>query len=437
MPHLHRTKPPYHHHCRHLRTFIAARVKWVPDPYLDNAVSKEKNLKQVISLKNQIISSPSKSLPLSSLSLLKSNLNLPNTAQKFLQKYPSFFTQFQPYPSLPFHVKLSHHALSVNKEEQTVYSSVSYKADVAQRLAKLLMLTKVNRLPLHVIDRFGFDLGLPVNYITQLLSDYPDYFHVSLGKDCVFNGKETFFLELVCWRDELGVSEMEKRVAFGDLRNVKKGEVIGFSLSYPNGFDLDKKVKDWLFEWQGLPYISPYENAFHLNPNGDHAEKWGVAVLHEVLWLLVSKKIEKENLLILGKYLGFGDRFKKILVHHPGIFYVSNKIRTQTVVLREAYRKDFLVVKQPLMGMRFRYIHLMNKVVDKHRKSACETLGYWSKRQVASSVSKRKERKVMDKSLGGEEKKLNESSESEFEDLNISESEFEEMHSDVAVKYES
>ncbi len=30
-------------------------------------------------------------------------------------------------------------------------------------------------------------------------------------------------------------------------------------------------------------------------------------------------------------------------------------------MLREAYRKDFLVEKQPLMGMRHRYIHLMHK----------------------------------------------------------------------------
>ncbi|XP_002533882.2 protein WHAT'S THIS FACTOR 9, mitochondrial [Ricinus communis] len=367
----HGRKLPHHRNqLNHLRTFIAARVKWVRDPCLDKAVSKEKDLRQVISFKNQIISSPSKTVSLSSLSLLKTHFNLSNTAHKFLENYPSLFTHFQPSPSLPLHVKLTHQALSIHKEEQLVYSSFSYRDDAVKKLAKLLMLTKVSRLPLHVIDRLKFDLGLPYNYITELLSDYPEYFNVCEGKDPFSNNKETFFLELVSWRDELAVSEMEKRVAFGDLRNVKKGERIGFSLSYPNGFDLKKKVKDWVFEWQGLPYISPYENAFHLNPNGGHAEKWVVSVLHELLWLLVSKKTQKENMLILGEYMGLGDRFRKALVHHPGIFYVSNKIRTQTVVLREAYRKDFMVVKHPLMGIRFRYIHLMNKSIEKERKSA-------------------------------------------------------------------
>ena len=54
-----------------------------------------------------------------------------------------------------------------------------------------------------------------------------------------------------------------------------------------------------------------------------------MAVLHELLWLTVSKKTEKQNLLSFGEWLGFGAEWlKKALVHHPGIFYVSKKLRT-------------------------------------------------------------------------------------------------------------
>lgn len=158
------------------------------------------------------------------------------------------------------------------------------------------------------------------------------------------------------------MSEMEMRACNGNILNLKRGKCLRFLMNFPRGFDLEKRVMDWVEKWQDLPYISPYEDAFHLAPTSDIAEKWSVAVLHELLWLLVSKKTERDNLFSLGDYLGFGDRFKKALRHHPGIFYVSNKIRTQTVVLREAYRKDFLVEKHPLMGMRHRYIHLMNKL---------------------------------------------------------------------------
>ena len=76
-------------------------------------------------------------------------------------------------------------------------------------------------------------------------------------------------------------------------------------MSFPRGFDLQKKVMNWVEEWQDLPYISPYENAFHLAPNTDQVEKWVVAVLHELLYLTISKKTEKENIfcLVFGVWL--------------------------------------------------------------------------------------------------------------------------------------
>lgn len=133
-------------------------------------------------------------------------------------------------------------------------------------------------------------------------------------------------------------------------------------------------MRKWLDEWQKLPYISPYEDASHLVPKSDLAEKWMVAKLHEVLHLFVPKKTEKENLVLLGEHLGLSPGFRKVITHHPGIFYVSNKLKTQTVVLREAYRRDLLVGKHPLMGLRYQYIHLMHKGKEtdakkKHSKS--------------------------------------------------------------------
>jgi len=192
------------------------------------------------------------------------------------------------------------------------------------------------------------------------LADYPDYFDVCVVED-PSSGKELLALELVSWRKELSVSELEKWTMGLGISGDKRKHDIAFPLIFPKGFDLVKRVKTWVDNWQKLPYVSPYENAFHLDSNSDQAEKWTVAILHELLSLLVSKKTERENLLCFGECLGLAMRFKKALVHHPGIFYISNKIRTQTVVLREAYSKDFLVKKHPLVGMRYWYINLMHK----------------------------------------------------------------------------
>lgn len=155
------------------------------------------------------------------------------------------------------------------------------------------------------------------------------------------------------------MSVMEKRAE--SQGEYKKGMPLAFPLQFSKGFDMEKKVKKWMEEWQKLPYISPYEDGWNLAPKSDLGEKWAVGVLHEILHLLVPKKTEKENLLVLGECMGLRSRFKRALADYPGIFYVSNKIRTNTVVLREAYKRDLLVEKHPLMGMRYHYIHLMNK----------------------------------------------------------------------------
>ncbi|KAM7279242.1 hypothetical protein ACFE04_006376 [Oxalis oulophora] len=355
------------HQLRQTRTFIDARIKLIPDRLLDDAVSREKNLKQVLTLKNQIISSKTKALLLSSLSPLKPYLNLPITISKFFQNYPLLFTIHQPNPHLPLHVKLTPLLISLHKEERQIHHSLRYRSDSVIRLAKLLMLTGSMKLPMYVIDKLKFDLGLPYDYVSCVLSDYPDWFSVCSVIDCVTN-KEMLVLELVRWREDLAVSSMERRVWEEDEEvRFKRGLRIRFSMSFSRGFDLRKKVANWVDVFQDLPYVSPYENAFHLRENSDQAEKWAVAVLHELLWLLVSKKTEKGNVQCFGEYLGFGNRFDKILRHHPGIFYVSNKIRTQTIVLREAFRKGSLVEKHPLMEMRYKYARLMNRVLrSKH-----------------------------------------------------------------------
>ncbi|GAB4848106.1 hypothetical protein Ancab_002770 [Ancistrocladus abbreviatus] len=355
------------------RTFVDAKVKWVRDRYLDVVVQREKNLKPSLSVKHFILSSSPPPLSLLSLSLHKHQLNLPSSTLKFIQSHPSLFTIFRPPSNCSSpHVKLTPQFLSLHNEEQEIHESDRESAAI--RLAKLLMLARACQIPLSIIDDLKFDLGLPNNYILDLVSCFPDYFRIceliyDTNDDGVHDGNGSgnsdrgkLGLELVSWRKEFAISAIERKV-MGDNCDYecRRGVNVRFPLSFTPGFDLQKKVKNWTEEWQCLPYISPYEDAFHLAPSSDQAEKWTVAVLHELLSLLVSKKTELRNIFRLGDYLGFGMRFKKAVVHHPGIFYVSNKIRTQTVVLREAYRKDFLQEKHPLMGMRHRYIYLMSK----------------------------------------------------------------------------
>ncbi|KAL6962064.1 hypothetical protein U1Q18_037018 [Sarracenia purpurea var. burkii] len=155
----------------------------------------------------------------------------------------------------------------------------------------------------------------------------------------------------------------------------KMGLPIAFPLQYSRGFEADKKFKKWVDLWQKLPYLSPYENALHLPPTSDEADKWAVSVLHELLHLLVSKKMEREIVLCLGECLGLRPRFKRALLHHPGIFYLSSKIGMHTVVLREGYKRNLLVENHPLMDIRYKYIHLMHTVKEDKIARSCDSNG--------------------------------------------------------------
>ncbi|KAK7300791.1 hypothetical protein RJT34_11642 [Clitoria ternatea] len=172
-----------------------------------------------------------------------------------------------------------------------VHNSPTNRVDTVQRLARLLMLAGMAKLPLYVIEKLKWDMGLPHDYVTTLLADYPDYFDVCVVEDPSF-GKDLLALELVSWRKELSVSELEKRVLSLGFNGHKRRLDIAFPIFFPRGFDLERRVKTWVEDWQKLPYVSPYEDAFHLDSSSDQAEKWTVAILHELLSLLVSKKTE-------------------------------------------------------------------------------------------------------------------------------------------------
>ncbi|KAI6674873.1 hypothetical protein NL676_002779 [Syzygium grande] len=131
--------------------------------------------------------------------------------------------------------------------------------------------------------------------------------------------------------------------------------VVGLFINQKTG-----EFDDFEYVRLGFGFDWIIEDSFHLATSGDQAEKWTVAVLRELLWLLPSNKSERNNFLCLGEYLGFGTWFKKVLAHHPGIFYFSNELKTQLAVPREGYRMDFSVERHPLMGMRHCYIYLVS-----------------------------------------------------------------------------
>ncbi|KAM1121014.1 hypothetical protein ACFX19_002788 [Malus domestica] len=369
----------HHRHTLHRTFFVdATTTKWVRDRGLDHAVEREKNLRPLINIKNFIKSEPSKSLPISIIAQNRESLMIPTRSIEFIRKYPSIFEEFLPGGvAVHPHVRLTAQVLDLDTEEELMYQSESYKQDVADRLLKLLMLVRTNKLPLNVIDRLKWDLGLPHDFERTLVPEYPDYFNVVARKSSPSGSESLRDLELVYWKNEFASSVIQKKALAmekkasarkkkamsGDSASREENQIV-FPMEFSRGFEVDKKFKKWIDEWQQLPYVSPYENAAHLSSKSDESDKWAVAVLHELLHILVPKKTDRENILCLGEHLGLRSRFKQALHNHPGIFYLSNKIGTYTVVLREGYKRGVIVEDHPLANMRSQYIHLMNTVKE-------------------------------------------------------------------------
>ncbi|KAL2469200.1 Ubiquitin carboxyl-terminal hydrolase family protein [Forsythia ovata] len=339
----------------HKRTLVNVKLKWVKDPVLDSVVSRTIQLKATSTLVSVIGSHPDCSLPIYSLSKHRGHLGLPQDLKisAFIRRYPNIFQEFYLPDSkgspVPWY-KLTSEALKIYDDEKHCVLEECYM-DILNRLQKLLMLTKERLLPLQTIDQLRWDLGLPYDYENKMVAKHPELFSFVKLSD------ERVALKLLVWDDRLSVSHLELNNSDDENSN----QALAFPIGFTRGFGLKKKCIEWLNEWQKLPYTSPYIDASHLDPRTDVSEKRIVGVFHELLHLTILKKAERKNVSNMRSPLALPQKFTKVFERHPGIFYISKKGDTQTVVLREAYDRDQLIEKHPLAHIREKYGSIMKK----------------------------------------------------------------------------
>ncbi|KAK9715305.1 hypothetical protein RND81_06G156100 [Saponaria officinalis] len=330
---------------------VNIKLKWAKDMVLDEAVAGKRDLKVASILVSVISSSSETSVPIYRLRRHRGQLGLPDELKlsTFLRRYPTIFHESSfldsagtPVPAF----SLTPEASNLRNEELNIFKQ--NETDLVNRVRKLLMLVKHTTLPSQTIDQLRWDLGLPYDYHQTLIPHFPEHFSsVKLEDDRVG-------LKLLSWDDQLAVSHFQKNAALSENREA-------FRIGFTRGFGLRRKCTEWLEEWQKLPYTSPYSDASHLDPRTDVSEKRIVGVFHELLHLTIYKQTERKNVSNLRKPLGLPQKFTKVFERHPGIFYLSMKSDTQTVVLREAFQRSELIEKHPLVEIRRKYAELMEK----------------------------------------------------------------------------
>ncbi|KAL6983271.1 hypothetical protein U1Q18_016661 [Sarracenia purpurea var. burkii] len=336
---------------------VNVKLKWVKDGVLDAVIAGERDLRAVCTIVSIISSDPRCCVPVYHLSCCRGQLGLSQDVRisAFVRRYPTIFDEFHVPDSggtlVPW-FSLTSEAQNIHQEELNILQQ--HRKDLVDRLCKLLMLTKERTLPLQTIDQLKWDMGLPYGYEHSMIPQLPELFSFCRLPD------NRVGLRLVLWDDRLAVSDLQKNAAFQQKEDFKNG-CLAFPVRFTRGFGLKRKCMEWLEEWQRLPYTSPYLDASHLDPRTDISEKRIVGVFHEFLHLTIGKKTERKNVSNLRKPLALPQKFTKVFERHPGIFYISKKCDTQTVVLREAYDRHILTRKHPLVDIRKSYLKMMQK----------------------------------------------------------------------------
>lgn len=340
------------------RYLVNIKLKWVKDKDLDTVVSEEKDLKAVCFLVSIISLSPEHCLPIYHLRRHRRQLGLPNDVKMstFIRRYPSIFHESHILDSGGTRVPsfgLTPAAKELHGEEIDVLRQCW--ADLRSRVCRLLMLTEGLTLPLQTIDQLRWDMGLPYDYQNSFIPYHHDLFSFVQLRD------DRIGLKLLSWDNDLAVSELQKNAAFQQREEDTRNGCLAFPIGFTRGFGLRRKSMNWLKEWQKLPYTSPYCDASHLDLCTDVSEKRIVGVFHELLHLTLQKKTERKNVSNLRKPFSMPQKFTKVFERHPGIFYISKKDNTQTVILREAYDGDKLLQKHPLVSIRERFASILRK----------------------------------------------------------------------------
>ncbi|KAM1207482.1 hypothetical protein ACFX13_008161 [Malus domestica] len=359
---LHTRKPtltPSTHPATHLQSqsISSLKVVWRKDQKLDQAIENDKPYKLCARVVKEVHNEPGRVIPLRYLENRRERLRLNIKVKTFLRRNPGLFDVYydriKPKSEPVQFLRFSDRLRMFLEEEERIFKE--NEPLIVSKLCKLLMMCRdrvvsVDKL-VHVKREFGF----PNDFLVSLVPKYPQYFRI-LG--CP--GEENCYLELVSWNPEFAKSVIERRAEEeSNLTGIRVRP--NFNYRLPSGFFLKKEMREWVWDWVEMDYISPYEDVLKLDQASQEMEKRTVGVFHELLSLSLFKRIPVP---ILGKFSDeyrFSNAFSNAFTRHAGIFYLSLKGGIKTAVLREAYKDDQLIDRDPLLEIKDKFAELLEE----------------------------------------------------------------------------
>ncbi|WJX20608.1 hypothetical protein P8452_10145 [Trifolium repens] len=317
------------------------------DPELESALSRNRRWIINNQIKNIILRYPNNEIPIETLQKKFKTLDLQGKALNWISKYPSCFDFHQR------RVRLTKRMIELVHEEQSIKDSL--EPVFVKRLAKILMLSFNNTLNVLKINEIKNSLGFPDDYLIRIVPKYPDLFRIvnESGR------RSSMAIELIHWNPNFAVSEVEALA----LKN--GGKEPNFSCCLPSSW---VKSLEKFRDFESVPYVSPYTDPRVLVEGSKEMEKRNVGLVHELLSLTLWKKVSIMKLGHFKREFFLPDKLNVLLLKHPGIFYVSNKYRIYTVLLREGYVGSQLVDKDPLVVVKEKFGEIMQEGLHEYNQ---------------------------------------------------------------------
>ncbi|XP_057532088.1 protein WHAT'S THIS FACTOR 1 homolog, chloroplastic [Amaranthus tricolor] len=331
-----------------IRGFSLWSMKKIPE--LESALSHNRRWIVNNQIKNIILRYPNQVVPVNFLQKKFKTLDLQGKALNWLNKYPCCFEVFRENDEL--YCQLTKRMMSLVEEEESIKEE--QEPVFAERLAKILMMSSNQRLNVVKLDELKRNFGFPDDYLIRIVPKYSEMFRL-----INYSGRRSSLeVELISWKPELACSCIE-------LSSRKQNTEPRFSCLLPSTW-----VKSWerFNEFNSTPYISPYTNLNNLVEGSKDHEKRTVALVHELLALTLWKKISIVKLTHLRREFALPEKLNVLLLKHPGIFYVTNKYRIYTVLLREGYNGSKLIDKDPLVVVKDKFGELMQEGLHEYNQ---------------------------------------------------------------------
>ncbi|CAK9182671.1 unnamed protein product [Ilex paraguariensis] len=333
------------------------KVVWRKDRLLDQAIENDKQWRLCARVVKEVLNEPGQVIPLRYLEKRRERIRLPIKVKTFLVRNPGLFDVYldriKPKSEPVMFLRASDRLRQFLEEEKRI--TIENEPLIVAKLCKLLMMSKDKVVSADKLVHVKREFGFPNDILVNLVPKHPEYFRL-VGSP----GEGKSFLELVSWNSSFAKSAIEQR-AEEEFRLTGIRVRPSFNWKLPSGFFIRKEMREWIRDWMELPYISPYNDASHLDQASREMEKRTVGVFHELLSLSLYKRIPVP---ILGKFCDeyrFSNAFSSVFTRHSGIFYMSLKGGIKTAVLREAYKNDELIDQDPLLDIKYKFVELLAK----------------------------------------------------------------------------